>query len=511
MPTQFNYYSDRKEYKNKSNYNLSHKTVIDVNFGEIVPHLFMDVIPGDEFTFNPETILKMAPLVAPVTSEIEVNMRLFYVPYRQLFAQFDKFYMGQQSGGEVPNVQFSTLDDFNTWYRYYGRLYSHFGLPQDPSIYGAGLEEPATKPSRINIMPMRAYNSIYFWYYHNQLKYSATENDAIRSNLLQNSNSPARTVASFMSIEGKYCFDAYQNNVGGGKENNTRGYYEVLNNQDWQTKVNDFINITNVNQGTYINELKTGYSLQRFYDNMLDIRRSMKDYTLKMFGISRDTLSDRPLYLGGTKSRMYITDINATTEAAGQPLGTYAGKGFGKADHYSKFTVPEFGYIIGLIDITPKISYAARLHPRLEAVDHFDFYHPELEDTYYDSVPLKNVNMNYRIPSLVNDTVIGYQSPYNDYRYAYDTVHGRMADELNYWSIQNNIAGNPRDLQVGRIHYIDNTEENGKNPVKPFENLWKTLSSEIFAVPSEPQVFIETYNQINAKRILRHVADDFTQ
>ena len=78
----------------KSKYSFPYKLVCDANMGEIIPLQVFDVLPGDELTFNPEVILKITPIVAPTTTEIRQNLRLFYVPFRLLYSQFNDMYMG---------------------------------------------------------------------------------------------------------------------------------------------------------------------------------------------------------------------------------------------------------------------------------------------------------------------------------------------------------------------------------------------------------------------------------
>lgn len=505
MSSLINYFSDKRTNVPKSNYKLSHKNSFDANFGEAIPFLFLDTIPGDEFKFNPQALIKSAPLVAPITNDVNINLRLFYVPIRQVWGVFQDVYMNRQSD-EVPAWTFTTANDFKTWYQYYARIYTHFGLPEDYNTMTGGTE-PAWWPARISKLPLRAYNRIYYHYYMDHNKYNAAELTEIQTAML-NATSQVNSWTNCILNENKYLIDYTLGASSGYTANWNRGYYEVMNTGDWQSKIFDTVNVINVQQGSTINELKSGYSLQRFYDNLIDLKRNFKDYSNRMFGISRDTLSDRPLYLGGATNQLLISDVTAMSEATNQPLGSYAGKGFGKVDTYQKFDVPEFGYIIGIMDITPKVSYSKALHPRLIQQDYLDFYHPEFANTYIDTVYYKNVNADYTAP-LLPDSIFGYQRPFNEYRYTHDKVSGRLANDLNYWTIQHNIAGNVRDLAIGRLHKYTGDYSDSFNPNYPKENLWKRITSNIFAVNTEPQFYIEALNGVDAQRVIPHVEQDF--
>ena len=161
MSSNFNYFNNKSRRVAKSKYSFPYKLVCDANMGEIIPLQVFDVLPGDGLTFNPEIILKTAPMVAPTTTEIRQNLRLFYVPFRLLYSQFNDMYMGTTSDAlTVPQVKFSNAGDFQTFYKNYGRLYNYFGLPQDDSLYFGA--PPTNYPSSLSLLPLRAYQNIYY-------------------------------------------------------------------------------------------------------------------------------------------------------------------------------------------------------------------------------------------------------------------------------------------------------------------------------------------------------------
>ena len=166
---------------------------------EIIPLQIFDVLPGDELTFNPEIILKTAPMVAPTTTEIRQNLRLFYVPFRLLYSQFNDMYMGTTSDAlTVPQVRFTSAGDFQGFYKNYGRLYNYLGLPQDDSIY---FNLPTNYPASLSLLPLRAYQNIYYHYYLDWRKQSQSQMDLYRARMCTSASGDL-TVAALIANEG---------------------------------------------------------------------------------------------------------------------------------------------------------------------------------------------------------------------------------------------------------------------------------------------------------------------
>ena len=198
MSSNFNYFNNKSRRVAKSKYSFPYKLVCDANMGEIIPLQIFDVLPGDELTLNPEIILKTAPMVAPTTTEIRQNLRLFYVPFRLLYSKFNDMYMGTTADAlVVPQVQFSSAAEFQAFYRNYGRLYNYFGLPQDDGIYSGA---PANYPSSLSLLPLRAYQNIYYHYYLDWRKQSQSQMDLYKAQMCKN-DSGNLTVSALLANE----------------------------------------------------------------------------------------------------------------------------------------------------------------------------------------------------------------------------------------------------------------------------------------------------------------------
>ena len=169
----------------KSQYNMGHAISFEGQAGEVIPGTCLDVMPGDEVDLNFQLFTRLAPLVAPLNVNFKVDIRWFYVPFRLVYRDFNEMFMGNSitDAHVMPNVAFPTPGDFQTFYKNYGRLYQSFGLPQNDAVFtGAN----SSWLPRVPLAPLRAYNQIFYHYYLDSRKFSQTELDDIRKQLVVN-------------------------------------------------------------------------------------------------------------------------------------------------------------------------------------------------------------------------------------------------------------------------------------------------------------------------------------
>jgi hypothetical protein len=68
-----------------SKFNLTHERKFSCNFGQLIPIMCEDVIPGDRFSNTTEIFLRLAPQRAPVMHRCSVSTHFFFVPNRLLW------------------------------------------------------------------------------------------------------------------------------------------------------------------------------------------------------------------------------------------------------------------------------------------------------------------------------------------------------------------------------------------------------------------------------------------
>lgn len=142
-----------------------------MNFGDLVPILCKEVLPGDKMKLNTELLIKFAPLKAPVMHRIKAYVHYFFVPTYQINGVFEKFINPKVNTAASPKVlayttpanMVSYSPDWGT--SGIGSLADYLGLPITQSSW-LGLTN--LTGGYINVDPFRAYQHIYNSYYRDQ-------------------------------------------------------------------------------------------------------------------------------------------------------------------------------------------------------------------------------------------------------------------------------------------------------------------------------------------------------
>lgn len=144
---------------NRSSFNLSNKTLFDVDFGTLVPTAVYDVVPGDKFNLGSACLIRTTPLIKPAfTIDLKAKSISAYVSYRTIWKPFEDFFSGGRSGSKI--VPLPALNFCNTT-RNLGKQYNlldYFDLPVRSSNNGTtGNKNPTT----INALYILAYLKVW--------------------------------------------------------------------------------------------------------------------------------------------------------------------------------------------------------------------------------------------------------------------------------------------------------------------------------------------------------------
>lgn len=173
--------SIRMKRPRRNAFNLSYESKLTLNMGELVPIMCMPVVPGDKFRVKTESLVRLAPLVAPMMHRVNVFTHYFFVPNRLVWSEWEDFITKGVDGEDVPVFPKFAL---NT--NYYptllnkglfrdGSLWDYLGLPSIKSI-GSSADSNASPNSvavpaagfKVSALPFRAYQLIYNEYYRDQ-------------------------------------------------------------------------------------------------------------------------------------------------------------------------------------------------------------------------------------------------------------------------------------------------------------------------------------------------------
>lgn len=243
-----------------------------------------------------------------------------------------------------------------------------------------------------------------------------------------------------------------------------------------------------------INSIREAFQIQKLLEK--DARGGTRyvEQNLVHFGVrSPDARLQRPEYLGGSRTRIYINAVSQTSESGSKtPQGNLAAYGVG-SDSFHGFTKSfvEHGIVLGLASIRADLSYQQGLHRQWSRSSRFDYYYPVFahlgeqailnKEIYCQGPSVLNQNTT---PTPVDDDVFGYQERYAEYRYHPSLITGKMrstyAQSLDIWHLAQEFSELP---QLGSEFIEENP------PI-----------SRVIAVPSEPQFILDVFFDEKAVR-----------
>lgn len=94
-----------------SKQSLTHEWKSSLNLGYLHPFLCEDINPGETWRCASEVDLKFSPLISPVMHRINLFTNYFYVPWFQIWSQYDDFISGGKDGNLVVVPPYITPND----------------------------------------------------------------------------------------------------------------------------------------------------------------------------------------------------------------------------------------------------------------------------------------------------------------------------------------------------------------------------------------------------------------
>lgn len=495
------------EYKRKQNlFDLSHDVKTTFSMGQLIPFLCLETLPSDNFIIDFECFTRFAPLYLPIMHRCDLTINYFYVPNRCLWVGAQNGNEG--SLGDAGNwmdyitqnrdlvapyiiipadaISINPVTGTGPGIAY--SLHDYLGFPTD-NITGGG--------SSINSMYVNAFPFAAFWKIYDEYYRNPQVEDAMSYILVAGENDLSDWPSYYpgpgdfglfvpYKLWNRDYFTAclptpqvgadvqiplvnmnFDNSATGIDPGEIGGPYRWRNYVTHTPADNDNIAVSLSDTGTaggtsltagdpiYLDiqetaapmrEFRLAARMLEFLERLMRIGSRYRDFLKGQFGVDPDPGTiDLPVYIGGSKGRVIISEVMATAETTNDtdvltPLGAYAGQALAmeSAKRKIKYFCKEHGIIIGIINIQPRTSYMQGLSRMwTRGVNNG----ASLQGTIYDyafeqfaaigdqAVKFKELRYDYNnaAPNIAhNEATFGYIPRYSEYRWHNDIISAQM-------------------------------------------------------------------------------------
>lgn len=228
-----------------------------------------------------------------------------------------------------------------------------------------------------------------------------------------------------------------------------------------------------------INAIRTAAQIQKIYERDARGGTRYTEVVRAHFGvISPDARLQRPEYLGGGSTPIYVTPVPQTsaTDAAVSPQGNLAAYGTATASgHGFTKSFTEHGVLLGLVCLRADLNYQQGLERQFSRRTRWDFYWPDFAHLGEQAILQKEIFAT-GVPAQ-DDAVFGYQERFAEYRYKPSLVTGTFRSShptsLDVWHLAQDFATAPA---------LDSTFMFENPPI-----------DRVIAVPSEPHILFDSF------------------
>lgn len=494
----------------RSAFDLSYNKLFDCNFGELIPCMADEVVPGDVFSVGNEIVIRFQPMVAPVLHEINAYVHYFFVPYRLLDDNWEDFITGGEDGTDTSTLP--RWDNHSDTAEY--SLWDYFGFP-------AGVTVPASHSMAPIDYPKRAYNLIWNEFFRDQLHQTeltiATAKDVQKRNWEkdyftaalddeQKGTAPSLPLTGNVPVTG----------IGAGNQTYTTGPQAVYETDDTGTvnyakyksvasdtaNHNVFVEEDTGNTGfpniradvssanaVDVADLRLTFAIQKWMERNARGGSRYREFIQTHFNTDLpDYRAAVPVYLGGTKQSVIVSEVLQTSESGTTEQGNMAGHGLSADSQFAfKYRFPEFGCVIGMFSVMPRTMYCEGIDRQWLRETRYDFYNPLFANL--SEQPIYSVELFFDTATPDNnDDIFGYIGRYDEMRTKKDMVCGDMEDAQDYWHLSRQFGSKP----TLNSSFLECAGQNGGA-----DDLTR-----IFAVPATRGIIAHVGNRITAVRPL---------
>lgn len=454
----------------------SHRT--SFNMGELIPTMKVECVPGDKHVCSYQNMFRFEPLANPAMVNVKITQDTFFVPYRILWPNFEKFITGELEVEPPYTTAFHTVDK--------GDLGDYLGLPIDMNA--------AWSSQKVYTFWPHAYYKIYDEWYRDQnlitekfielvdggnasiISYAggkplirawhhdyftsalpfAQKGDAVTMPLLNNQT--IRADVQLDQIQPNYpAFFSGTTGIGvvgdiqALNANPIDGTAGVVGNQTgadgpvWFHPRGSLYTEMDINaEAALITDLRRAIMTQEFIETLSRVGTRYTEFVKGIFNtFTGDARLNRPEWISRHVQQMQISEVLATAESTNVPVGNMHGHGIsvGSSKKYS-YRVKEHGVLMCITSVQPTTSYHQGLHRFFTRSTWLDYFIPHFENIGEQAVKVKELYTDLANPAE-GDEDFGYVPRYSEYKYMNDEVTGEMRDTYLNWHLSREFGSKP--------------------------------------------------------------------
>lgn len=496
----------------RSVFDRSHGYKTTLNAGLLVPFFVDEVLPGDTFNLSVSMLARLATPIVPFMDNVWIDTQFFFVPNRLVWDHWEEFNGASKKGIQETKYQIPQFTGTNV---ISGSVWDYFGLP----TY-------VNKKLSVSALPFRAYQLIYNEWYRDEnlvpeMEFLKTDDasadnenigytvqrrgkrhDYFTSALPWPQKGPGVeiNIGGFAPVSGSITFPSNVPVTGFGTQPNaqyvnsqgdrlgftalTPGSGGVVNIPSLTSSNLNLQADLSIATPISINDLRQAFQVQRLYERDARGGTRYTEILRSHFNvISPDARLQRPEYLGGSSTRVDISQVAQTSSSdTTTPQGNLAAFGIA-GDRFHGFTKSfvEHGYIIGIVSIRADLTYQQGINRMWSRKNRFDFYWPSLAHLGEQAILNKEI---YAQGTADDDKVFGYQERYAEYRYKPSQITGKLRStdpqSLDVWHLAQKFEALPT---------LNRTFIEEHPPI-----------DRVIAVQDEPQFILDCYFKLKTAR-----------
>lgn len=450
----------------------TYKTMFDS--GKLIPFTCVEVIPGGTYTQDNSFLCRLTTPLVPFMDNLYLDTQYWFVPMRLVWENTKYFWGEKVTVDDTTEYVIPVITGHaNGWT--VESLGDYFGIPID-------------KTKNVNALPFRAYNLIYNEFYRDQniidpvtVNIDNGPDDSADYAVLRRGKrgdyfttclpEPQQGTGSTISLTGdapitgigtttqvfgddgisNYETDATGSRVftSGREIDNSANHITMIeedpNNAGFPNMRADLSAVSAITIAQFRNALQ----LQALAEIENRGGHRYIEILFNVFNVvSPDFRLQRPEYLGGSSTPIYVVPVPQTSSTSGSAyhgdLAAYA-TALKTRDGFTK-SFTEHGYIIGIMSVRADLTYSQGLHRMWSRSTKYDFFNPFLQNIGDQAVLTQEIFLHDN--NNTNDSVIfGYQERFSEYMYAPSLITGKLrpaySAPLDMWHLSQEFSSAP--------------------------------------------------------------------